>query len=243
MCCFKQLLGVICYSGNRKRIQCWDVITGVSLPPHCQLLRTRAILLSPVFTWNPAPDLAHSQCSVNIGWTNERMKDCSEFEVLQRLWDSKAGSAFPLPLVLETLIPLISLASCFHLAGFIAIPFAASSLAVDHFSRLFSPACRQNWDGRHLAHKYLTLPTGLPWVMPETVTFSSSPRFCLLSSLLHSCLHSHFQSGFCCFPTSLNGECSFHLIFSFLCSELSTRPIFLIALLNPLLRWFHGFPG
>lgn len=37
------------------------------------------------------------------------MKECSKLEVLQKLWDSKAGSAFPFPSVLETLSSLISL--------------------------------------------------------------------------------------------------------------------------------------
>lgn len=92
--------------GSTYNVEMWLL---ESLPPHWWLLRTRAALLLSISTPNAAQNLAHSQGSVNTGRMSERVKECSKFEVLQKLWDSKAGSAFPLTSVLETLSSLISL--------------------------------------------------------------------------------------------------------------------------------------
>ena len=155
----------------------WDVIAGVSLPPHWRLLRTRAALLLSVSTPNAAQSLAHSQGSVNTGRMSERVKECSKFEVLPKAL--RFQSRLCLSPYLGLGDPKLSdfTCLCFTLEVFIAILFAASSLAAHHFFPLSSLACRQNWDGRHLSHMYLTLSTRLVWVMPETVmsAFFSSP--------------------------------------------------------------------
>lgn len=164
-------------------------------------------------------------------------------ERLLKLWDSTEALRFQsslclsLPHVLETLSSLISLSSWFPLplthvthCRPIAILFAASSLAVDHFPFLSSSICRENWVyRRQTSHVYLTLPTGLLRVMPETVTFFSFPSAFFS---LHSYLHAHFLSGFCSLPISWNGECS-HLIFLNLSSGLSTRSLSFFSSSSP----------
>ena len=191
----------------------------MSLPPHWWLLRTRAALLLSISTPNAAQNLAHSQGSVNTGRMSERVKECSKFEVLQKLWDSKAGSAFPLTSVLETLSSLISLVFV-SLWRFLLL-FYLQLLPLLRTISFLSPALHV---GRTEMADTCHICT---WLCQQVLYGLCLKQWCLLSSLLHSCLHSHLLSGFCCFPMSLNSECSSHTIFSFLCSELNPRSIFL----------------
>ena len=156
--------------------------------------------------------------SILVEWVKE-LKSALSLRFYLKLWDSKAGSAFPLTSVLETLSSLISLVFV-SLWRFLLL-FYLQLLPLLHTISFLSPAL-------HVGRTEMADTCHICTWLCQQVLYGLCPKqWCLLSSLLHSCLHSHLLSGFCCFPMSLNSKCSSHTIFSFLCSELNPRSIFL----------------